>query len=296
LVSVVRPFRWNVAKREQLGRLTAGETATTYPGFWQEFRECAARVVANAGDANLCFVGRSPESLFDYLSGALASSDWADRLSLVNLSLREQSLAEIANDSAAWEAFRTHLSAQQLSPAAIAAGTRPTALVDLVASGQTFERLVGLLLDWAEHSGVDRAAVRRRLRIVGIVRRTKTSPNTLRWQQHAPWLNQFPRIAVKNVSVSASLWDYLGNTQPKVADSWPPWRWTDPSAALPPRDPRNLSALALALRIFDFGGTAREQERLAGDLVRQAAMRERWCRNLVGQLRGTAVPTTARRR
>ena len=81
------PFRWNVARREQLGRLVDGPPASVYDAFMEDLREASARVVAMAGGSRLAFVGRSPESLFDYLSGVVAETSWEPRLLLANVSL-----------------------------------------------------------------------------------------------------------------------------------------------------------------------------------------------------------------
>src|SRR6266567_812582 len=43
--------------------------------------------------------------------------------------------------------------------------------------------------------------IRRKVRFVGVTNRTKTSPNTYRWQQHAAWTRQLPSRAVVNVSL-----------------------------------------------------------------------------------------------
>ena len=84
-------FRWNIARREQLGRLVTGESVEGLPWILEEVRRCAARVMAMAGDSQLVFVGRSPEALFDYLTGALAGTSWSDRTTLLHLSLKGSS-------------------------------------------------------------------------------------------------------------------------------------------------------------------------------------------------------------
>jgi hypothetical protein len=72
-------LRWNIARREQLGRLVTGEPAEGLPSILAEVRRWAARVIAMSGDSRLVFVGRSPETLFDYLTGALSGTSCADR-------------------------------------------------------------------------------------------------------------------------------------------------------------------------------------------------------------------------
>lgn len=283
----MKPFRWDLRRREQLGRLLEGEEIPPFEGFETEVRQAVARIVATAGDARLVFLGRSPETFFDYLSGVTLSTPWAERLDLVNLSLRHQD-RRLATD--AWHAFRDHLETLEMSPRAIAEGRWPVAIVDLVASGGTIRDFVDLLLRWADDQRLDRAAVRRRLRIVGVTYRTKSSPNTRRWQQasSAAWLDEYPRIVAKNVSIPGRLWAYLGNDQPKVTPSHPPWRWADPTAAEPDRHPWHLLALRHAVRVFDRGADPAERERFAVELGRTPAIRSRWGRQLVLQLRNRA--------
>ncbi|HLM67278.1 MAG TPA: hypothetical protein VK358_07110, partial [Longimicrobium sp.] len=137
----VVPFRWDLSRREQLGRLI--ETASPPPPTWwkpprweevlREVRACAARVLARGGDARLFFVGRSPDNLFDYLTGALAHTGWADRCDLLNLSMPGGDVHRELPRPAV-EAFRAQLAALSLTPAEIASAPRVVALVDLVAT------------------------------------------------------------------------------------------------------------------------------------------------------------------
>jgi hypothetical protein len=80
-----QPFRWNIAKKEQLGRLVEMPQAEIYPDFFNELEDCCSRVIAFCDNSDLIFVGRSPESLFDYLSGLLAKTSWASRCSMLNV-------------------------------------------------------------------------------------------------------------------------------------------------------------------------------------------------------------------
>src|SRR5437773_2511025 len=127
------PFRWNLARREQLGRL-AGPPAEP-PGDWtmSHLRECCAKVIAASADGRLVFVGRSPESLYDYLCGALADTSWADRPVLLNLSMRNATVEQV--EAHALEAIHRQLRALGLSPAEIAASERPVAFIDLLMHG-----------------------------------------------------------------------------------------------------------------------------------------------------------------
>jgi hypothetical protein len=181
-------FRWTLAQQPQLGSLRKGIAAEDYPGFFADLRACCVRVFTAAADGDLVFVDRSPESIFDYLIGVLAETSWSERAVLFKFFMRYDTAEELARTILkGLRAMQEQLAAVDLARMEIAARERPKVLVDLVYGGWTFGRLLGLLKHWAGEVGVDAAAVRRRLRIVGITERGKNSPNTWRWyQQVAP--------------------------------------------------------------------------------------------------------------
>ncbi|HLL14841.1 MAG TPA: hypothetical protein VK388_07250 [Pyrinomonadaceae bacterium] len=280
------PFRWDITRRNQLGSLVEGEAAATYCDFREHLLSCCSRVLAFAGDSDLIFVGRSPESVFDHLSGLLFDTSWFDRLELLHFSMRFRDEVEIRREHpAAIEAMRAYLGRLGLHPEGVATRERPAAFIDLVASGDTFGRLVTFLYNWSRDVDYDWNAVRRRIRLVGITEQTKTSPKTWRWQQHAAWLPLVGRGAVKNVSVPYALWNYLGNYQDKVSFSYTPSRWGDEAFSSPTHHEGQLRALRLALGLFELGRQRSQREQLASRLVREPAMRHGWFRMLVQELR-----------
>lgn len=281
-----KPFRWNLTHRNHLGDLIEGERARVYDGFVDDLLPCCSRIIAFAGDSNLVFVGRSPESIFDYLSGLLFDSSWFERLELFHFSMRYWEENRIKADYPdAINAMRDYLRNLELHPEAIATKNRPVAFIDLVATGDTFGRLVTFLFNWSREIKFDWNAVKRRIHIVGITERTKTSPNTRRWQQHADWISMLGKGAVKNVSVSPRLWDYLGNYQQKVSLSYTPSRWGSPSAAAPNYSTDQLQALRLAFDLFETGRSKEKRQEFSSSLAAETAMKHNWFRNLVAELR-----------
>lgn len=280
------PFRWDLQHRNQLGSLVEGERAPSYPLFHDQLLVCCSRVIAFGGDADLVFVGRSPESIFDHLSGLLFDSSWLERLTLLHFSMRfeDETLIRERNPGAL-VSLREYLHHLKLDPHSIARRERPVAFVDLVYSGETFGNLTGILHDWSNESGEDWKAVRRRLRIVGITERTKNSPNTWRWQQHAAWVSLLEHRAVKNVSVPHDLWQYMGNHQEKVSRSYTPLDWGDPDLALPSHLGVRLRGLRLAYELFESGRSKERREEFAALLARERAMEHDWLRRLVVELR-----------
>lgn len=280
------PFRWDITRRDQLGSLVEGESAAAYGGFTDHLLACCSRAVAFAGDSDLIFVGRSPESVFDHLSGLLFDTSWFDRLVLLHFSMRFREEADIRKEHpGAVQALRACLERLGLHPEGIATRLRPAAFIDLVATGDTFGRLVTFLHNWSRDVGYDWNAVRRRVRLVGITERTKTSPKTWRWQQHAAWLPLVGRGSVKNVSVPRDLWNYLGNYQDKVSLSHTPSRWGDEALSSPARHDGQLRALRLAFELFESGRQKGRKEQFVSLLVREPAMRYGWFRMLAQELR-----------
>ncbi|HEX8210447.1 MAG TPA: hypothetical protein VF584_09760 [Longimicrobium sp.] len=284
------PFRWKLAGRPALGTLLDGDREHAYRGFFVDLRDCGVRVVAAAADGDLVFVGRSPESIFDYLTGVLSGTSWSERLVLLNLSMRHSDVEQLARtDPAAVAAIRDQLASLGLSPGQIAASARPKVFVDLVSGGNTFGHLLGLLEHWAGDAGVDVAAVRRRIRFLGITDRMKNSPNTWRWYQRVEWASRLPRSALRSISIPYGLWMYLGEYQRKVARWHPPARWGAEDAARPPRDEDALKALRLAHMVHERGRGRVERGRFAAELAAQRQLRDPSVRRLILELRGTSA-------
>lgn len=280
----MKPFRWNIKKSEQLGRLLEGERSASYEGFEDELRDCAARVVASSGNADLVFVGRSPESIFDYLSGALASSSWEGRLLHLNISNRFRTVDEIREEyPEAYQGLKDHYQALGIDAPSLIRRERPIVFVDLVSTGGTFGQLFEFYSYWCKRHQIDFDAVQRKFGFLGILWRQKTSPKTWRWWQHLPWVtkNHFRRIS--NITIGGSLWAYLGNWQNKVEEPNQPRHWGTDALLAPPREEENLKALRLAFDLYTRGRS--EPSVFAAELSRQKAMSESWFRSLVGELK-----------
>lgn len=288
----VVPFRWDVRRREQLGRLVdappppadRGWSPTPWRELLPEVRACSVRVLARAGDARLVFVGRSPENMYDYLTGALADTRRADRCDLLSVSLPWGDVHGVFPRGMV-EALRAHFRALGLSPGEIATAPRPVALVDFVSSGTTFGSLSATLATWAREEGVDVNAVRRRLRFVGITAQGKNSPNAWRWFQRVEWAGDYPRSALRGVSVPGWFWSYLGNYQDKTMRSNEAQYWGTDALMHAPRDPHAFAALRTAVRLHEHARTREERARFAGMLAERVEMREPWLRSLLLEIR-----------
>ncbi|MGW7679774.1 hypothetical protein ACWGID_03485 [Kribbella sp. NPDC054772] len=277
----IRPFRWDLIRPDHLGSLL-DDVEVWELFFLEDLVRCAARVLGQCGNGELYFVGRSVDSLFDLLSGALADTAWSSRLHPLPLSLfgmdgRAVTGAELCQ-------LRTNLAAAGLAPSDLMRG-RPTVFVDLVSQGSTFENLYAVLRRWIEDEHAQWDVIRRLLRFVGITPRTKTSPNTWRWQQHADFAGELPASAIRNVSLDGRLWSYFGDYQYKTAASFRRTRWSDPEVADPRRDEKTRMALAEAVRVVAAGKSAKVRRQLAELLTKEPAIREGWLRELQVSLR-----------
>ena len=282
-------FRWNITRREQLGRLVDGEPAELHPSFMSELRLCCARTIAMAGDARLVMIGRSPEQLYDYLTGALAGTSWSDRMTLLNISLKNVRRDDERPDPATYSLLRDQFRALDLDPRGVATAPRPVALVDLIYGGETFGKLTQFLIAWAGDAGVEWRAVRRRLRIVGITERQCRGPRTWRWRT-LDWASHYAPSSLKGVSIPYWFWTHLGDSEKKVCRANPPARWRDPEMMRPPRGADFTEALRVAVALHDLGRTRAERDALAAALSVQPAVQHAWCRTLAAELRAVSRP------
>lgn len=275
-----RPHRWDLLRPDRLGSLLDG---VEQPELWylDELTVCAAKVVARSGDADLRFVGRSADSVFDLLGGALAKTSWSGRLGRLPLSCVDDAGKLSGRELGR---MREHLASAGLAPYDLARRRRPLALVDLVWAGRTFTTLHTVLRDWVEESREPWPVVRRKLHYLGITSRTATSPKTWRWQQHQPWTRDLPTRAVRNISLDRQVWHLLGDHQAKTAPSFPPRRWHDETVTSPARGDGPVRALATAVALVEAGRTRTVRRSLVRTFSVEPAFAEPWLRSLSREL------------
>jgi hypothetical protein len=305
----VYPFRWDVTKRTQLGSLIedlepnhdtwlekemysterrASRTIDDEPPLWlkRELLRCSAKIIALSDNSDLFFVGRSLDSIFDYLSGLLQDTSWANRLSLLHFSMSRTDKRRVERDYPnAIAKLRSYLSYANLEPSQLIKRARPVTFVDIVASGETFGNLVGLLHSWCKEIRGDWPSVQRKIRIIGLPKRGQTSPKTWRWWQHAEWVELLDSDAIKNVSIPAGLFEYVGAAQSKISVSYTPWRWGDPRVLRPSYDQDTRLALRMAVYLFDEGKQKEVKRVFAGELSKLPAMEYAWFRELTQELK-----------
>lgn len=278
------PFRWDLVKPDHLGSLLDG---CDEPDLWylDDLTVCAGRILARAGGGQLFFVGRSLDSVFDLLSGALAGTSWTNQLHRLPFSFwhhtRHLSQVEISR-------AREHLSVAGLKPQSLARGRRPVAFVDVVYRAGTFTHLYQLLRSWVDEERAGWDVVRRKLRFIGVTSREQTSPKTWRWQQHADWTGDLPAYGVSNVSIPWPVWDYLGNNQTKLTRSFHPRLWTNDAGDSQRHDVETRRALAEAVALVAHGRTTPVRDRLVGTMAAEPAFKHAWLRNLALQIRRSA--------
>lgn len=321
------PFRWDISRPEALGKFgkvtdsdppvaasdveAESRYRTTYEGFQEALLACAARTIALAGDCDLVFVGRGPESLFDLLSGLLADTSWQKtpgerRLTLLRFSIgyTETAIAR-RKQPEALTAFRTYMDTLGLSPAKLLVRERSVALVDIICNGTTMHQLLQLIRDWAVEEQADWAAIRRKLRVVGIVNRYDDEPPRPRWLRRrdgfsgrpyswrtgSDWVDDLlERGALCELAVASQLWDFIGNWQVKSTPAFSPDDWGRDKAARPHHEVYYRVGLRAARRIYEAGCAPETRERFAIFLAAETvAMRGAWFRRLVHEVRDSAV-------
>ncbi|MEV6243433.1 hypothetical protein [Lentzea sp. NPDC051838] len=270
------PLRWDLVTPDQLGSML-DDVDPPEAWYLDDLAECTGKVLARSGNGDLVFVGRSLDSMFDLLGGALqgtgrvvsrlpVSFDWWDGVDPWNVPRARELAADIG-----------------ITPASLARRERPVTFVDVVYQGSTFTTLFKLLDDWIAEERETWPVIRRKLRFVGVTSRTKTSPNTWRWQQHAEWTRRLPASAVVNVSLHRHVWSYFGDVQTKLTLSYQLHRWREYLREAK-RDERTREALAEAVHLVSLGRTKEVRRMIARGIDGEPALSEPWLRTLFRQL------------
>jgi len=281
----MKPFRWNIKKKEQLGGLL--DIKAEKPRYPDKLADCAAKMVARSSNGKIVFVGRSPESIFDYLSGVFDGTSYEDKMDILNISNSFREIDDIRKKlPSAYVALKVHFVELGISPEQVLAEPNGICFTDLVDSGGTFEQLFDFIQQWALEDKQNFPALLGKLSFLGLTYRTENSPNTWRWQQNADWVKQHSKLTVKNVSLPPELWRYLGNYQLKVADTNKPERWGSADIMLPPREKDNLRALKQAYQRYTLG--LEQKLAFAERLAATHEFREPWLRSLVNELKKNA--------
>ncbi|GGM95675.1 hypothetical protein GCM10011609_36650 [Lentzea pudingi] len=247
------------------------------PEAWYlgDLAECAGKVLARSGNGDLVFVGRSLDSMFDLLGGAL---DEGRALHRLPVSFRHGPV--LHGDV---PRVRELLTEAGVTPASLARRDRPVTFVDVVATGGSFTKLFGLLDDWITEERETWPAIRRKLRFVGVTIRRQTSPNVERWQQRAEWTRRLPASSVVNVSLDEDVWHYFGNWQTKLTWPFTLHRWREHLREAK-RDERTREALAEAVQLVSLGRTKEVRRMIARGMDGEPALSEPWLRTLQSRL------------
>ncbi|BCJ46898.1 hypothetical protein GCM10010168_35820 [Actinoplanes ianthinogenes] len=286
------PFRWDLIRPDELGSLLDG---TEPPGLWflDELVTCAGKVLARSGGGDLVFVGRSLDSMFDLLGGALhgIGEQRLDRLPLsfsragrrvTRRRWERRPLTAAQRDEA-----RRMLADAGVTPYTLARRSRPVAFVDVVSDGGTFTDVYTLLTDWIRGERETWPAIRRKLRFVGVTVRAPTSPKTWRWARHQRWTAELPARSVLSVSLGRPVWSYFGNEQTKLTRSLGPDWWLA-EADGPGREDLTRQALAEAVALVAYGRSRAGRQALARAVGREPDLAQPWLRTLVTELNAAA--------
>ena len=137
-----------------------------------------------------------------------------------------------------------------------------------------------LLRRWVDDEHAQWDVIRRKIRFVGITDRGKTSPNTIRWHQHATWTRELPASAVVNVSLNWPAYHYLADDQRKLNRTFHPGRWLA-DADGPGRSDATRQALAEAAALVAYGRSTQGRTALARAISGEPALAQPWLRSVV---------------
>jgi hypothetical protein len=274
------PFRWKLESPEELGSLI---DPTFEPDEWllSRVRYCAARILSFSQNSRLVFVGRSLDSVYDYLNAILADTSWNGRLLRLNISLYGHSIREIEETHPiSFQSLRQYFEEIEINPIQIKSNKLPTSFVDVVSEGGTYEQIFTFLSDWSDEIKNDSLAMNKKLRFTGITLQKKSSPHTWRWQQQSEWTKCLRSSNIKNVSMEYGFWDYLANSQSKLTKSFRPKMWQSDEPKSPIHSEETIRAINEAHCLFQTAKTRDERLKFAKELSNRKVLKFDWLRKL----------------
>ena len=279
------PFRYDMANPRLVRYLGWPEPLETPRGFREDLLEHAGQIVRLAGDVDLVFVGRSPESLYDLLVGLLGETSWRERVQLLHLSLCDRTPGRLRrHEPGALAQLWRHVESLRLTPPQILARDRPVAFVDLVFGGRTFGNVLKLLRFWSRGQLSSWRPVRDRLRFVCLVERGHRAYEP--WSPRmSAWTTTLRPEQLRLLSLDTRLWRYLADHQPKTTPSFDSDAWVEGSAYRPPTEPERRRAARTAVQLRRWGGWRR---RALAEALERSPGAERWRSRLVAELRESA--------
>ncbi len=273
------PFRWKIESSEQLGSLLDADFKLE-DWLLYKVRYCAARILTFSQDSRLIFVGRSLDSVFDYLSGILENTSWNDRLIRLNISLYGHSIQSVKEKNPkSYDTLKRYFEELLLDPVSIKSNRIPTSFADVVFNGGTYEQIFLFLNNWSNEIENDNTAMNKKLRFIGITERKKSSPNTWRWQQQKEWTDNLRSSNIKNISVDYWFWTHIADSQPKITKSFRPKSWNKENNS-PIHSESSIKALNEAHALYNEAKKKSEKLEFAKKLSTKEALKKDWLRKL----------------
>ncbi|MCD9185497.1 MAG: hypothetical protein LUM44_03635 [Pyrinomonadaceae bacterium] len=279
------PFRWKIESPDELGSLIKSDFELNEQ-LLSDVRYCAARILAFSQNSRLVFVGRSLDSVHDYLTAILENTSWHNRLLRLNISLYGQSIDYIRqNHPKSFALLKKYFEELVIDPTAIKSNKIPTSFVDVVYEGGTYEQIFRLLNDWSDELENGSAEMNKKIRFIGITLRKKTSPNTWRWQQQTEWTKYLKSSNIKNISMDYGFWHHVANYQPKITKSFTPKMWETEESESPNYSEETIKALNEAHCLYNAGKSKNEKQLFVKELLNKQSMKLDWLRNLALEIK-----------
>ena len=266
-----KPFRWNMSNPSLTKRLKAGESQLFEDHDIDRLLRCGASTL-RVGDCDIVFVGRSLESLFDLLCGALSRTTWYDRLQLLQMSVRGSGSVDAIrseinkhNERFRWrkqksaddriESLASYFRHCHLWPEQILKRDRRITFVDIVASGGTFGALFDLLKSYCG-SSVEWQSVAKRINVVVVQPEPGTMDEPIWNPCDSKWTIDFPD-RIQQISMNVDLWFFLADEQFKTIHWNPPICWGDKSE--PPQYDWDFYAARGSRKLYRRGERSRRR-------------------------------------
>ena len=246
----------------------------------------AAQTLALCRDGELFFIGRSAESVYDFLWGALDRLTWQSRLHLVVISTRnyEGYPALTAQQKKGIQTYLTHLG---LHPKQIIQRKRRTCLVDFVYSGWTIDAFLLLMQEWTKECRLSLADMQSKIECILFQQEGENREDLC----NADFVNYYGwgRRSLHLVTVPHNFWYDATENVKKTLDSYTINDWGD-AEGIRMLHPDNNSGDRNMLFFREYGQSYKGKAELRKAMILQKrAMSYRWFYTILSGLNRTPV-------
>lgn len=260
--------------------------------------QISAWILNYCRDGELFFFGRSPENIYDFLSGVFKDFSWKDRLHLVLLSTRytkyEETLYDVITDEQK-TSVKKYLTSVGLHPKDIIQRKRRTCLVDFIHSGYSINNFVTIMERWCQEEKLSVKDMLFKFEFIMIEK-----------EEHVVELAEkgvepyFMMTDIVNkcgyqsnsyhlITISDKLWESFSENPEKVTESYPAYKWGDDDQINFINSHHDIVGIFKARLAYDYGCHKNGKKILRKHMLDCPSMKYKWFQQILSCLNGKPI-------